>query len=294
MQSRLTWVVVRALTWFVISWFVLLMCGPPAVTWAKPANLTWKRRPAQTQSPPEFPTEPFLLGHLETPTNSTLPQGQWTLGTWTLGYGLTDQLMLATSPWLAGYYNLASLLMRFRQPIDVRRSWGIQLGYFKNSDALGHVYKMEAGGLWLLYRYRVNGNYRVVFSFNYYRFMNDDVPFSLRRWDLGNVAEKNQLALSTLHEVVVDKNIRFNLELGILGLNYHYPNYHFGASSAFLWGDGYFQIGLSATGYISNITKSAYNQVFMQYYSSTASVDFQSVYQNSVAVHPEIQLQQQF
>lgn len=236
--------------------------------------------------------DPFFLGHLLTPTVSTLNEGQWTAGTMALGYGISNELMVATSPWLIGFYNMTNLEVRWRSK-ELDPTWGLQGGYFKTDPSLGKVYKMEAGALWALYRRRVSPNYRVVFSFNSFYFMNDDAPFSLRRWSLGDRnSEKLQLTFTTLHELGTGGPFRFYMEAGILGFNYKYPNYHFGASGGYRWTSGYVQFGLSATGYLNYMTRSAYNQVYNDYQGTPgAQVSFNSVYRNSVAVHPEVQVQ---
>lgn len=122
-------------------------------------------------------------------------------------------------------------------------------------------------------------------------FSNYRVPFSLKRWSFNQTEPAGQLSFTTLQEVATTAKTRINIEFGVIGLNYHYPNYHFGASTAYRFTDGYIQFGLSATGYIANITKSAYNQVYSEFSNANASYDFQTVYKNSVAVHPEVQLQ---
>lgn len=212
------------------------------------------------------------------------------------GYGFNDRFMIATSPWLMGYYNLTNIAFRYRQPIDQDRFWGAQLAYFKDNPSLGKTYKMEAIGLWALYRFRVNAAYRCVLSLNYFNFMDDTIPFSLRRWNLNSPKDPHQLTVSTLNEIGMTSHLRFFIEFGLLGINFQTPNYHFGTSLAYRWSESaYAQFGLSATGYISNVTRSAYNQVYKTLSAdATSTVDFNSVYRNSVAVHPEVQVQFQF
>lgn len=257
----------------------------------KPAEITYGVKPV-----PKRATELFMLGHLQTPALSTLPQNKWSVGTMALGYGITDRLTVATSPWLIGFYNLNNLVLRYRQPLGRYRFWGVQMGYFKDNSSLGKTYKMEAMGLWGLYRIRLTPSYRIVLSLNYFNFMDDTVPFSLRRWDLANVDNKGQWTFSTLNEIGITKLLRFFVETGVLAFNYSSPNYHFGTSAAYRWSDeGYIQLGLSATGYLSHATRSAYNQVFQQHgRDPNAVIDFPSVYENSVAIHPEIQMQWEF
>lgn len=233
----------------------------------------------------------FTVGHLMTPAVSTLNAGEITAGTTAVGVGLSRSLMFAISPWLIGFYNMSNYALRYQSQPGKAESWGAQLAYFKSDPAFGKLYKMDATSLWLQYRTRVSRFHRVHWSLNYMHFQNYQVPFSLKRWSFNPVEPQGQLSFTTLQEVATTPNTRVSLELGVIGLNYHYPNYHFGASTAFRFDGGYVQFGLSATGYFANISKSAYNQVYTDLINTSARLDFASVYQNSVAVHPEIQLQ---
>jgi hypothetical protein len=237
--------------------------------------------------------EPFNIGHLLTPSLSTLRKGQWTIGTTAMGVGLSDDAMIVTSPWLLGYYNMMNFVIRLKVP-DFDPKWGYQFGYFKTQPSLGKTYKMEAYGGWLVHRFRISQFYRIGVSLNYFHYLNEEVPWSLKRrsYSRNEASEKGQWSLTTLHEVTTGSPVRLNIEAGVLGLTSHYPNYHFGASVGYRWSKGFIQIGLSATGYFQNMTKSAYNQVYPQYKDNpNATIDFNSAYLNSVAVHPELQFQ---
>ncbi|MBX3016731.1 MAG: hypothetical protein KF767_02490 [Bdellovibrionaceae bacterium] len=233
----------------------------------------------------------FTMGHLMTPAVSTLEKGETTFGTMVVGVGLSDRYTVAVSPWLLGFYNMNNLSLRFQADPQKAESWGFQASYFKDNPEIGKLYKMEAGSLWLNYRSRVSRFHRIHWSLNYMHFMNMDVPFSLKRWSFNDSEPQGQLSFTTLQEIATTPHTRVALEFGAIGLNYRYPNYHFGASTAYRFEGGYIQFGLSATGYFTNITRSAYNQVYNEYMKKDPKLDFTAVYKNSVAVHPEIQLQ---
>lgn len=233
----------------------------------------------------------FTLGHLMTPAVSTLAKGEVTVGTMAMGVGLSNELTFAISPWLVGFYNMTNANLRYQATPKLAESWGLQLSYFKDNPSYGKLYKMEAYSVWLNYRTRVSRFHRVHWSLNYMHFSDFKVPFSLKRWSFNETEPQGQLSFTTLQEIATTPSTRVSLEFGVIGLNYHYPNYHFGASTAWRFEGGYLQFGLSATGYFTNMTKSAYNQVYNDYKQSGASLDFTSVYKNSVAVHPEVQLQ---
>lgn len=233
----------------------------------------------------------FTMGHLMTPAVSTLEKGETTIGTMVVGVGITDRWTFALSPWLIGFYNMNNASLRYQAEPHKAESWGFQASYFKDNPSFGKLYKMEAGSLWLNYRTRVSRFHRIHWSLNYMHFMNMDVPFSLKRWSFNDTEPQGQLSFTSLQEIATTPSTRVALEFGVIGLNYRYANYHFGASTAYRFEGGYIQFGLSATGYFTNITKSAYNQVYNEYMRTNRSLDFSAVYKNSVAVHPEIQLQ---
>lgn len=233
----------------------------------------------------------FTMGHLMTPAVSTLEAGEVTFGTMVFGVGLTRKWMVAVSPWLLGFYNMDNFSLRYQADPQKSESWGFQASYFKDNPQYGKLYKMEAGSLWLNYRTRVSRFHRIHWSLNYMHFANYQVPFSLKRWSFNEVEPQGQASFTTLQEIATTPNTRVCLEFGVLGLNYHYPNYHFGASTAYRFEGGYLQFGLSATGYFTNITRSAYNQVYNEYVREGTKLEFGAVYKNSVAVHPEVQLQ---
>jgi hypothetical protein len=262
----------------------------PSAAPTTPTSLAPKKNYASIRIPFR---EPFAIGHLLSPSISTLKEGQFTLGTTVAGVGLSDDVMVVTSPWLVGYYNLANLVVRIKVPAN-EPSWAVQGGYFKSQQALGKTYKMEALGAWILKRVKLSSIYKIVYSFNYFHYMNAEVPWSLwrRSFSANEANEKGIFTFTTLHEISTNSPINVNVEAGVLGLTFHYPNYHFGASVGYNWPTGFMKFGFSATGYFANITKSAYNQVYSQYKDSPgATIDFNSAYLNSVGIHPELQLQ---
>lgn len=291
-----------------------LVTAPVAPTWADDVNLSGDTIPEvipavepeqeeaividtglsvvpQSQKKQKRISGGFTVGHLMTPAVSTLAAGEVTIGTTAIGVGLSKELTFAISPWLLGFYNMSNANIRYQAHPGRAESWGLQLGYFKSDKSLGKLYQMEATSLWLNYRTRISRVHRVHWSLNYMHFSDYTVPFSLKRWSFSEVEPRGQVSFTTLQEIATTPNTRVQLELGVIGLNYHYANYHFGASTAYRFEGGYVQFGFSATGYLANITKSAYNQVYNEYQQNGATLDFTSVYKNSVAVHPEIQLQ---
>lgn len=285
--------------------------GPPAPA---PAPAPAPPRPRAKTPPPRAQSEPaiidtgivvvneekkkrrkisagFTMGHLMTPAVSTLEKGETTVGTMVMGVGVTDRWTLAISPWLVGFYNMNNASIRYQADPQRAESWGFQASYFKNNPDFGKLYQMEAGSLWLNYRTRVSRFHRVHWSLNYMHFANYQVPFSLKRWSFNETEPQGQLSFTSLQEIATTPHTRVALEFGVIGLNYHYPNYHFGASTAYRFEGGYLQFGLSATGYFTNMTRSAYNQVYNEYVREDRKLDFTAVYKNSVAIHPEVQLQ---
>jgi hypothetical protein len=58
----------------------------------------------------------FILGRNLTPTTAVLNQGDIMLGTYAAGYGLTDNLTIATSPWLDISYSMPNLGLKYSLP----------------------------------------------------------------------------------------------------------------------------------------------------------------------------------
>lgn len=184
------------------------------------------------------------LGHNLTPTTYTLSKGEITAGTYALGYGLTDELSIGTSPWLAYDYNMPMVQMKYGTPGFWEGSRiAADLNYFKTYPYGENLYDMKAAMTRLGASYDVSSPYTLhaVLGIAYY--WNDAKPFSLRLSPRNR--DRYTLSLSTLHETRLTGNFGIMTELGMLGLNYLHPYLHWGTSLFVKWSFGYLQVGVS-------------------------------------------------
>jgi hypothetical protein len=235
----------------------------------------------------EKPVE--LIGHNLTPSIYTLQENQVTLGNYTFAYGVTDHVMLATSPWLYANYNMNSVLLRTRMEINETEQWGVQLAYFKTQRIFPNIFEMEAYGLWLTRQNRIQDNYSLTYGVNVLHFLNDNIPFSLRRASFDS--SKTQISLISLHEFLVSSSYGILAEVAVIGPNFVYPNLHWGVS--FHYRNNWFlgQIGLSTSGFLSRLGQQNVSINFNAGHGQTVQMEYDEYYKNAVVPHPEIQIQ---
>jgi hypothetical protein len=226
----------------------------------------------------------FSFGHNLSSTSETLPQGESTAGTYALGYGLTDQLTIATSPWLIFGYNLNNAIIRYSMPIDLDNEIGHQLAYFDTNTQLGKAYIMKAMSYTATWKMVLDTSYNLYLCGNYMYFWNEKKPFSLRREPFND--KPYQFSLSTLHQFHISEKFVTQFEAGILGLNYTYPFFHGGASLGYFGKAFSYQVGAS----VSRVGNP--NHWEKPEYIDRTAVEGEST--EAVSVHPEIQLQAWF
>ena len=74
----------------------------------------------------------FFAGHNLTPTTDVLLKNQVTLGYYVVGLGLSDRLMLATSPFFFILYNSAAIDLRYALIQDESFNLTIEGSYLKS------------------------------------------------------------------------------------------------------------------------------------------------------------------
>lgn len=233
--------------------------------------------------------KPVLFGHLLSQTTEILEPGQCTAGFLALGCGLPWGLNLVSSPFIYGNYNMYNGVLRWAPPSEEIKDWSVQYAYFKTFDSVNRTYQMESHSLWLTKRYQINDFYIVYVGLNYMRFLDETAPFSLRREPFTN--DPSQSTLYSLHEFIINDHFSFFTEAALLGLNFVYPNFHFGWSAAYRGDNWYMQMGLSATGLIAYAANATYNTQYQSYKNNNASFTFEESYKMAVSVHPELGLQ---
>jgi hypothetical protein len=188
----------------------------------------------------------ILFGHNLTPTTYTLKKGTMTAGNFMAGGGITDQFMLATSPWLYVSYNMPNIGARYRVPLNnFVRQGVLQAAYFKTSRFYPDQYQMEALSLTGAVDKVLTPFYVITLSYNFMYFYDETLPFSLRQEPHNN--EPWQNSVTSLHELSVNDQLGVLFEFGLLGVNFPKPYLHFGASIHYLWSSVLLQGGFSLT-----------------------------------------------
>ena len=170
-------------------------------------------------------------------------------------------------------------VVRSRLPIASGEA-GVQVGYFKTGNFGRNNYQMEALSASVSYSYDVTPAYTFAMSGNYMYFFDETFPFSLRREPYND--QPYQFSFTTLHEAHLSDKMGLTGEVGVLGLNYTYPQLHFGASINFKSNNWLLQGGFSQTITMSKADAAFTQQSYTQA-SQDGSLDF--------AVHPEFQFQ---
>ncbi len=94
----------------------------------------------------------LILGHNLTPTTTTLDAGEKMVGSYALGYGITDDLTIANSPWLDISYNMPNIDLRYGLPSGSDlTSFAIEGLYFKTIPSGGRLFEQHSYFLRLTY-----------------------------------------------------------------------------------------------------------------------------------------------
>ncbi len=244
---------------------------------------------ASMDGPTQNPNPAF--GHNVTATSYTLPKGHASVGNYFLAYGLTDEWMIATSPWLAINYNMPMIGLKFSSADSLVSSrLSLEVAYLKTYDYGLDWYHQESWLNRLTLTYVINPSYRVHVGFGFQYFLEDRAPFSLRPPSLTKTPVTT--SLSALQEIQLTQSTGMFIESGILGANYPNPYGHLGLSGFIRWSNAFLQLGAStsiplggsATAQDTGYWKKPWKNIYGEYHSSI-------YFSNPVAVHPEIQLQ---
>jgi len=298
----------RRSKWNLISLSPVIIAFSIGVQSPNPANAApQKRRPAEAQvaSLKESlsgvkDAQGFLLGHNLTPTSYTLKQGQGAFGTYAIGYGFTDFLMIATSPFIWFGYNMANVAVRAGADVDstLIDRIGVETIYFNTFNMQWMHYSQESIFIRATLTKQVASGYTVHGNFGFQYFMNSSHPFSLRP----NPFENNPVTMNVgiLHEINIGARTGFLAETAILGLNYKLPYAHLGLS--FFWKNSTFaiQLGASAsfrgsaeitTQMAGSLGSSAGTPQGALIASEILGDDYVPLNARHLMIHPEVQIQ---
>jgi hypothetical protein len=282
-----------------------------------------KRQPASFRQ-----TESVFIGHNLTPSTDVAGKYKVTLGNYAAGIGLTENLFVATSPWILYSYNTSNIHLKYSHVLTPKSTAGVFVSYFDSYDSeslmgsapygTGPGYTPFASGeamptgasitagtnryQWTsysvhgLYSYRYNSGSTQYFNVKYSYFVNDEMPYSLRM-DPGDDNIRDQIDVSTLFKIPVEDGVSLALEGGLLGANYKKPFAHMGASFVFQKPEWLVQVGASYTAPLDELGRSSAFEVGRMdqrlHYSQIADQYYTERYLQ-VALHPEIQIQFNF
>ncbi|RYZ68879.1 MAG: hypothetical protein EOP09_08720 [Proteobacteria bacterium] len=244
----------------------------------------------ETSPPSTHRRKSILLGHNLTPTTDGLAAGDVTVGTYAVAVGITNATMIATSPWMMVDYGFYNAVIRHRFRV-LSEDFHLQAAYFKSGlNGSDSRYKMESYSVWLNKDWElVPSRYRLTVSTNWMYFVDERAPFSLRRQPFNG--SKQQFTLSTLHEFRATDHFGALVEVGILGLNFKFPNYHFGTSVHYRNDNWLFQLGVSATGVIKKVFELGEHTEYYLRRGGIVSQTEDEYYRKQVSIHPELQVQ---
>ena len=234
------------------------------------------------------------FGHNLSPSTKKLEQYQATVGFYAMAMGLTDNIMIGTSPWIYSNYNMHNLVGQYNYTFSSKDELAFRGTYFKTYDVENKLneYKMEAISLHTIWGRKLEKKKKLNFVLGYMYFYDETLPFSLRREPMND--NPYQFSTSVLFESQLDKSWGINLELGVLGVNYVYPQLITGASVTYQYKMIFMQIGMSATGTPNsyfNTNRIDNNGMYLDNYYSRSQYTNKENARRDFSVHPEIQLQ---
>lgn len=186
--------------------------------------------------------ETMLFGHNLTPTPYTLKKGDATAGNYALAYGLTDDWLIGTSPWIWLGYGMAMAETRYR--------FVNQSGFEVTAEGMvfdslpGSRYDQSSTFLRLTGARHFNDYYTLHLSTGHQYFWNAAVPYSLNPWP---GLQDYIPSVSMLNEIRFLNHYGIFAEVGVIGLNYPVPERHVGLSAFFKNEWLLFQVGMSET-----------------------------------------------
>lgn len=86
----------------------------------------------------------ILIGHNVTPTTEIPLKHSWTVGTYALGFSATENLFIATSPWIWVSYNTANVHLKYSRAMTSNFRIAIFGSYFESFNSTPFI--TEAGG----------------------------------------------------------------------------------------------------------------------------------------------------
>lgn len=235
------------------------------------------------------------FGHNMSPNTYTLSQGGYSFGPYAIAVGLTDNITIATSPWMYYGYNSHNYMIRTSYKLNSNFQLGGQMMYLKtyrtninqvhNKDyaVKEEGYQMEVIKTYLTLSHKVSSVLTNHYSLTYDHYYDETFPYSIRREPLND--DPYQFNLTNLMEFTLTDNIINQFEFGILGLNYFYPQIIIGTSIGYKFSSSYLQFGISTTGTPISYFSPKKIDIHQDYDISRDNVKY------DFSLHPEMQWQ---
>lgn len=243
--------------------------------------------PTKTRS-----SKTVFLGHNASPSSYALGAGQVTAGNFGIAAGITDQITIATSPWLWASYEAANVHLKWINERNNGARVGALVSYFetfgdkpflrcvrdlgdyfcpnqssevveqrRQANGLGYEYDEAVSAFPDRYQFQAIAAHllygidsgRKSYHFNFkFSYFFNDDRAYSIRVDPGSDEIRGQLDATVLVEHRFNQTLRFNFEAGFLGLTAIVPSGHVGISSAWAAGSWIAQLGASATWKLPN------------------------------------------
>ncbi len=235
---------------------------------------------------------PVFLGHNASPSSYSLGSGQVTVGNFGIAAGITEQITVATSPWLWASYEAANVHLKWTRATKDDSRVGVLVSYFetfgeksflrcagdwsgyscpnqpaeivqerRRADPLGYRLMEAISAVPTRYQFQVVATHflygmdsgQQTYHFNFkLSYFFNDDLPYSIRIDPGSDDIRGQADATVIVEHRTNDSLRFNFETGVLGLNAIVPSGHLGASAAWTSGFWIVQIGASATWMLPN------------------------------------------
>lgn len=245
----------------------------------------------------------FQNGHNLSATSDLLAPGRCAIGIDIIACGITDSLMIGASPWMYIDYNMYAGAVRALLDEDAEGNrWGLQVNYFKTFKERAKVdeelskanyYQMEA--VWVMFIRSLNydPHYRLHINFHANYYMDERMPFSLRRPFVNKTPY--QFNFTLLHEVDLVRGWFLFGEMGLLDFARNPIHIHSGVSigrTAETWG---FHLGFSMSSTGRALFGATTREDYQQNLLSTSAQGYdqeldRANVENDFSLHPEFSL----
>ncbi|MEE2671353.1 MAG: hypothetical protein VYA54_06575 [Bdellovibrionota bacterium] len=237
------------------------------------------------------------FGHNLSSNSYTLNSGDCVIGLYASGCGITNNLMVATSTWLFTSYNSYSLALKYAHSFNPDYRLATQLIYIKSFEdpyqSELDQYQMETirGQVILsIFSSQLVANH---INLGYEYFYDETFAHSLRRNPMND--QPYQLTFTNLTEFNIDHQYTIQAELGLLGINYFYPQIYTGMSFVFKFKNSSLQIGAAANGTLLSYFSSSKTDTQYTYADNKGTYlgdsSLKDLIKHDFAIHPEMQWQ---